>query len=211
MNINRVGGVDTRLKFNANWTLEGQGVVSSSNLQALNTDFSPSGNPETTCEYNLFPFSSGNAGNGNYYAGPADKLDLKRNGLHFSYEGIYDDISPGFVTVPGICEPRGHSGPLPRDRLPLPPEARLDRGLGAVAEPTLRVRSRRESARHILRSLPGDSRTRTDGNLSASLPGVAGTVAAAGFSFSWVYRRPRIRITTNTAAALRSRLDTFRR
>jgi hypothetical protein len=99
---NRVGGVDTRLKFNANWTLEGQGVVSSSNLQALNTDFSPSGNPETTCEYNLFPFSSGNAGNGNYYAGPADKLDLKRNGLHFSYEGIYDDISPGFVTVPGF-------------------------------------------------------------------------------------------------------------
>jgi hypothetical protein len=100
--FNRVGGVDTRLKFNANWTLEGQGVVSSSNLQGLNAYFSPTGNPETTCEYNLFPFSSGNAGNGNYYAGPADKLDLKRNGLHFSYEGIYDDVSPGFVTVPGF-------------------------------------------------------------------------------------------------------------
>ncbi|MGB6990339.1 MAG: DUF5916 domain-containing protein, partial [Candidatus Sulfotelmatobacter sp.] len=98
--FNRVGGLDTRLKFNANWTLEGQGVVSSSNLQGLNAYFS--GNPETTCEYNLFPFSSGNAGNGNYYAGPADKLDLKREGLHFSYEGIYDDISPGFVTVPGF-------------------------------------------------------------------------------------------------------------
>jgi hypothetical protein len=100
--FNRVGGVDTRLKFNANWTLEGQGVVSSSNLQGLNAYFSPTGNPETTCEYNLFPFSSGNVGNGNYYAGPADKLDLKRNGLHFSYEGIYDDVSPGFVTVPGF-------------------------------------------------------------------------------------------------------------
>ena len=98
--FNRVGGLDTRLKFNANWTLEAQGVVSSSNLQGLNAYFS--GNPETTCEYNLFPFSSGNAGNGNYYAGPADKLDLKREGLHFSYEGIYDDISPGFVTVPGF-------------------------------------------------------------------------------------------------------------
>ena len=102
---NRVGGLDTRLKFNANWTLEGQGVVSSSNLQGLNAYFY--GNPETTCEYNLFPFSSGNASNGNfsngnYYAGPADKLDLKREGLHFSYEGIYDDISPGFVTVPGF-------------------------------------------------------------------------------------------------------------
>jgi len=97
---NRVGGVDTHLKFNANWTLEGQAVVSSSNLQGLNV-----GNLETTCEYGLYPFSAGNAsnaGNGNHYAGPADKLDLKREGLHFSYEGIYDDISPGFVSVPGF-------------------------------------------------------------------------------------------------------------
>jgi hypothetical protein len=95
--FNRVGGVDTRLKFNANWTLEGQAVVSSSNLQGLNTS-----DLESTCEYGLFPFSSGNTGHQNYYAGPADKLDLKRDGLHFSYEGIYDDISPGFVTVPGF-------------------------------------------------------------------------------------------------------------
>jgi Domain of unknown function (DUF5916)/Carbohydrate family 9 binding domain-like len=95
--FNRVGGVDARLKFNANWTLDGQGVVSSSNLQGLTAR-----NLETTCEYGLYPFSSGNAGNGNYDAGPADKLDLKRDGLHFSYEGIYDDISPGFVTVPGF-------------------------------------------------------------------------------------------------------------
>jgi len=95
--FNRVGGLDTRLKFKANWTLEGQAVVSSSNLQGLTTS-----NLETTCEYGLYPFSSGNVGNNNYYAGPADKLDLKRDGLHFSYEGVYDDISPGFVTVPGF-------------------------------------------------------------------------------------------------------------
>jgi hypothetical protein len=95
--FNRVGGMDTRLKFNANWTFDGQAVVSSSNLQGMST-----GNLETTCEYNLYPFSSGDAGNNNYYAGPADKLDLKRDGLHFSYEGIYDDISPGFITVPGF-------------------------------------------------------------------------------------------------------------
>jgi hypothetical protein len=94
---NRVGGVDTRLKFNANWTLEGQAVVSSSNLLGLTAS-----NLQATCEYGLYPFSSGNAGNGNHYAGPADKLDLKRDGLHLSYEGIYDDISPGFVTVPGF-------------------------------------------------------------------------------------------------------------
>ncbi len=94
---NRLGGVDTRLKFNANWTLEGQAVAASSNLQGLNA-----GNLEKTCEYGLYPFSSGNAGNGDHYAGPADKLDLKRDGLHLDYEGIYDDISPGFVSVPGF-------------------------------------------------------------------------------------------------------------
>ncbi len=97
--FNRVGGVDTRLKFNANWTLDGQAVVSSSNLAG--NFFFPSYS-SNNCETNLFPFSAGNVGNGNYYAGPADKLDLKRDGLHFSYEGIYDDISPGFVTVPGF-------------------------------------------------------------------------------------------------------------
>ena len=101
---NRVGGVDTRLKFNANWTLEGQAVASSSNLLGLtSTNQGPSfANLETTCEAGLYPFSSGNKGNGNYFAGPAEKLDLKRDGLHFTYEGIYDDISPGFVTVPGF-------------------------------------------------------------------------------------------------------------
>jgi hypothetical protein len=97
--FNRVGGVDTRLKLTANWTLDGQAVLSSSNLAGNFFFSSYSGN---NCETNLFPFSSGNVGNGNYYAGPADKLDLKRDGLHFSYEGIYDDISPGFVTVPGF-------------------------------------------------------------------------------------------------------------
>ncbi|MEY2396690.1 MAG: hypothetical protein QOF94_3035 [Acidobacteriaceae bacterium] len=97
--FNRVGGLDTRLKFNANWSLEGQAVVSSSNLAG--NFFSPS-YASNNCETNLFPFDSGSAGKGNYYGGPAQKLDLKRDGLHFSYEGIYDDISPGFVTMPGF-------------------------------------------------------------------------------------------------------------
>ncbi len=97
--FNRVGGVDTRLKLTPNWTLDGQAVVSSSNLAG---NFYFSSYSSHNCETNLFPFSSGNVGNGSYYARPADKLDLKRDGLHFSYEGIYDDISPGFVTVPGF-------------------------------------------------------------------------------------------------------------
>jgi hypothetical protein len=100
--FNRVGGVDTRLKFNNNWTLEGQAVTSSSNLLGLNAYLSPTGNLQTTCEANLFPFSSGNTGNGNYYAGPAERLDLRYNGLHFLYNGSYRDVSSGFVTVPGF-------------------------------------------------------------------------------------------------------------
>ncbi len=87
--FNRIGGVDTHLTLNSTWTLEGQAVATSSNLN-LN------------CEANIYPFSSGNAGNGSYYAGPAETLQLQRQGLHFSYEGTYNDITPGFVTVPGF-------------------------------------------------------------------------------------------------------------
>ena len=96
---NRIGGVDTHLKFNPNWTLEAQAVTSSSNLAGNYYLSSYSGN---NCESYLFPYNTGSRGNGNYYAGPAEKLDLKRDGLHFSYEAIYDDISPGFVTIPGF-------------------------------------------------------------------------------------------------------------
>ena len=96
--FNRVGGADTRLKFNNNWTLEGQAVTSSSNLLGLN----PSINLFSTCEANQFPFSSGNVGDGNHYAGPADKVEARRNGLHFNYDGSYQDVSPGFVSVPGF-------------------------------------------------------------------------------------------------------------
>ncbi len=98
--FNRVGGVDTRLKFNANWSLDAQAVTSSSNLAG--NFFATTGYSSNNCETNLFPFSSGNVGNGEHYAGPADKLELKHDGLHFSYDGIYDDISRGFVTVPGF-------------------------------------------------------------------------------------------------------------
>jgi len=86
---NRIGGVDTHLKFNPNWTLDGQAVTTSSYLN-LN------------CEANLYPFSSGNQGNNNYYAGPAERLELRRDGLHFSYDGTYNDITPGVVSIPGF-------------------------------------------------------------------------------------------------------------
>jgi len=96
---NRVGGVDTRVKFSSNWTLDGQAVASSSNI--LGNVFSPTYSPNN-CEANAYPFSSGNKGNNNYYAGPAERLQLHRDGLHLTYDAQYNDISPGFVSVPGF-------------------------------------------------------------------------------------------------------------
>src|ERR1700723_3046829 len=100
--FNRVGGVDTHLKFGPTWTLDGQAVVSSSNLLGLSAPGMITANVDSTCEASLFPFSSGNSGNKNYYAGPADLLTVRRTGLHFNYLGTYQDVSPGFVTVPGF-------------------------------------------------------------------------------------------------------------
>jgi hypothetical protein len=96
---NRVGGVDSRVKFSPNWTLDGQAVASSSNI--LGNFFSPTYS-SNNCETNAYPFSSGNKGNGNYYAGPAERLQLHRDGLHLTYDAQYNDISPGFVSVPGF-------------------------------------------------------------------------------------------------------------
>ncbi len=96
---NRIGGVDTRLKFSPNWTLDGQAVTSSSNI--LGNVFSPTYSA-SNCEANAYPFSSGNKGNSNHYAGPAERLELHRDGLHLTYDAQYNDISPGFVSVPGF-------------------------------------------------------------------------------------------------------------
>ena len=96
---NRLGGVDTRLKLNPNWTLDGQAVTSSSDI--FGNFFSPTYS-STNCEANAFPFSSGNQGNGNHYAGPAERLELHRDGLHLTYDAIYNDISAGFVSIPGF-------------------------------------------------------------------------------------------------------------
>ena len=138
---NRVGGVDGRLKFSSNWTVEGQVVTSSSHLLGLNAYLSPGGNLETTCEYNLFPFSSGNFGNGTHYAGPAAKLEIRRNGLHFNYIGSYQDVSPGFVTVPGFVNRVDIRGLYNTVFYRFRPKNGLDRGLGAVADPAICFRS----------------------------------------------------------------------
>jgi len=96
---NRIGGVDTRLKFSPNWTLDGQAVTSSSDI--LGNVFSPDYSSQN-CEANAYPFSSGNQGNGNHYAGPAERLQLHHDSLHLTYDAQYNDISPGFVSIPGF-------------------------------------------------------------------------------------------------------------
>jgi len=91
--------VDTRLKFSPNWTLDGQAVTSTSNIFG---NYYSNTYSAANCEANYFPFSSGNQGNGNHYAGPAERLELHRDGLHLTYDGTYNDISPGFVSMPGF-------------------------------------------------------------------------------------------------------------
>lgn len=70
--FNRVGGVDSRIKFSPNLTATLQGVVSSSSF------------------------------GGNYYAGPAYKVDLLYTSRHLLHEGTYNDVSTNFTTVPGF-------------------------------------------------------------------------------------------------------------
>ena len=71
--FNRVGGVDSRLKFNRNWTGMFQMVESSTR----NSD-------------------------GSYQAGPASKAEVSYTGTHMDYDLTYKDISSGFSTATGF-------------------------------------------------------------------------------------------------------------
>lgn len=70
---NRVGGVDSRLKFNPNWTGTLQAVTSSTR----NND-------------------------GSYQAGPAYLADAEYSGRNLNYKFEYNDVSPGFATEAGF-------------------------------------------------------------------------------------------------------------
>jgi hypothetical protein len=71
--FNRVGGIDSRLKFNPNWTGNFQAVASSTK------------NPD-----------------GRYQAGPAYKAEATYSATHLNYDATYNDISPGFTTNAGF-------------------------------------------------------------------------------------------------------------
>ena len=128
--FNRVGGVDTRLKFNDNWTLEGQAVASSSNLLGLNAYLSPTGNLQTTCEANLFPFSSGNAGNGGYFAGPGRQARPPPQRAASHLQRFLPGRESRLRHRTGIREPRRHSRQRAACRVFLSSQEGLDHGLG---------------------------------------------------------------------------------
>ena len=71
---NRVGGVDTNLKLNQNWRLQGQAVTSSTVDVVAGT----------------------------HSAGPGYKVDLERAGRQFNVQSMYIDYSPGFETQTGF-------------------------------------------------------------------------------------------------------------
>jgi uncharacterized protein DUF5916/cellulose/xylan binding protein with CBM9 domain len=70
--FNRVGGIDSRIKFSSKLT---------ANLQAV------------TCSTDFF---------GSHSGGPAYKVDLGYTSRHLTNETIYNDVSPGFFTQPGF-------------------------------------------------------------------------------------------------------------
>jgi len=71
---NRVGGIDTNLKLNQNWRLQGQAVTSSTVDVVAGTNS----------------------------AGPGYKVDLERAGRQFNVQSMYVDYSPGFETQTGF-------------------------------------------------------------------------------------------------------------
>ena len=71
--FNRIGGLDGRIKITPSWTATLQSVVSSTQLP-------------------------GNV----HRAGPASYVDTTYSGVHAAYEGIYKDVSPGFISLPGF-------------------------------------------------------------------------------------------------------------
>ena len=71
--FNRIGGLDTRIKFAPSWTATLQSVESATQLPG-----------------------------GSYQAGPASFADTTYSGVHTTYEGTYKDITRGFTSLPGF-------------------------------------------------------------------------------------------------------------
>lgn len=97
LGLNRVGGVDTRLKLNRNWVFSGQAVASRTR-----------------------------ATDGSEQAGPAYDARLLRRGRHLLYTLDYSDRSPGFLTETGFLPGRRVRRLLFSGRRIRPPSLRPD-------------------------------------------------------------------------------------
>ena len=97
LGLNRVGGVDTRLKLNRNWVLSGQAVASRTR-----------------------------ATDGTEQAGPAYDARLLRRGRHLLSTLDYNDLSPGFRTEAGFLPGRRVRRLLFSGRRIQPPSLRPD-------------------------------------------------------------------------------------
>lgn len=86
--FNRVGGLDTRLKFSQNWSGTMQAVMSSTQCEPTSSVY--------------FACSGGTFDGASYKAGTAYKVDVTYTSRHLFHEGTYNDISPSFMTVPGF-------------------------------------------------------------------------------------------------------------
>ena len=104
-------------------------MLSSSNLPG---NFYFSSYSGTTCETNLFPFSSGNVGQWKLLCWPGGQAGPEARWAALFLRGNLRRHQSGICDCAGIREPRGHSRALPDGRLPLPSEEGLDRGLGSV-------------------------------------------------------------------------------
>jgi hypothetical protein len=94
---NRVGGADARFKLNKNWWASGQAVTSTATF----TD-------------------------GRQLAGPAYKVQLRRDGRQFYYNLDYNDRSPGFFTQTGFIAEETVDRPTNLGRIILRPPLRTD-------------------------------------------------------------------------------------
>ena len=149
---NRVGGVDTRLKFSPNWTLDGQAVTSSSNI--FGNFLSPT-TPPTTAKPTTIPFSSGNLGNTTQQSLRRTRRETatpsRRPALHLR-RNLQRRLSR-LRLYAGFHQSRGHSRDQPGVGLPLPPPPRMDCRLGPIAKRPLRFRSHRPPSRYRLHAL----------------------------------------------------------
>ena len=82
--FNRVGGVDFTWRLNNHWTALGQTVESATRQS------------DSKSTAAVFP--------PNYNAGPATDFQVQRSGHSFNMQDEYQDISRGFVTLPGFLQ-----------------------------------------------------------------------------------------------------------